>query len=181
VRAKEELLALMVDAAFHTPPAAPAPGEGWRRSLARWARAHAALLRRHPWVLQIPLSGPPITPNLVMWFERGLRSFHGTRLPENEKLSVLLLVNGFVRNDAMLTADLRRAAGASGSTMKQATISYGRLLGQLVDPTRFPAITAVIASGVFDAPGGADSEFEFGLDRILDGVAVLLREGAGSV
>src|SRR5580658_368521 len=35
--AKEELLELMVDAAWGDPPAAPAAGEEWRAGLARWA------------------------------------------------------------------------------------------------------------------------------------------------
>jgi len=52
--------------------------------------------------------------------------------------------------------------------------SYPRMLGQLADPRRFPALTAFIAAGVFDAADGPDDEFVFGLDRILDGVGVLI-------
>src|SRR3981081_4220487 len=51
VAAKDELLALMVDAVAAAPPAAAAPGEGWRAGLSRWAWSYMALLRRHPWVL----------------------------------------------------------------------------------------------------------------------------------
>jgi hypothetical protein len=25
--------------------------------------------RRHPWVLRIPISGPPVTPNAIAWLE----------------------------------------------------------------------------------------------------------------
>ena len=45
-----------------------------------------------------------------------------------------------------------------------------RMLSQLADPQRFPALTAFIAAGVFEAADGPDDEFIFGLDRILDGV-----------
>src|SRR5215469_8552661 len=56
VSAKEELLTLMVDAAWgpvSDGPASdgPAPGEGWRAGLARWAWALRAGARRHPWVV----------------------------------------------------------------------------------------------------------------------------------
>src|ERR1700751_1888265 len=55
--------------------------------------------------------------------------------------------------------------------------SYPRSLPELADPLRFPALTRFIAAGVFEAEDGPDDEFIFGLDRILDGVAVLI--GAG--
>jgi hypothetical protein len=57
--------------------------------------------------------------------------------------------------------------------------AYGRLLAKLVDPVRFPALTAVIASGVLgdsDAEEVPDEEFVFGLERVLDGIEVLVRE-----
>jgi AcrR family transcriptional regulator len=174
VATKDELLALMVDAAFQHPPAT-VPRERWRAALSRWAGEHLAVLRRHPWVVRVPLSGPPITPNLVGWFERGLWALRGTNLAEGEKVSVLLLVNGFVRNEALLKADLQMAAGA-GSTVANATSSYGRLLSGLIDPQHFPAISAVIAAGVFDQTDNPDADFTFGLERILDGVAALVRQ-----
>jgi hypothetical protein len=52
--------------------------------------------------------------------------------------------------------------------------SYPRMLGQLADPRRFPALTAFIAAGVFETADGPDDEFIFGLGRILDGVGVLI-------
>src|SRR6266849_10257810 len=55
VSAKEELLRLMVDAAWGDSPGQPAPGEGWRAGLARWAWAMHAAARRHPWVVRIPV------------------------------------------------------------------------------------------------------------------------------
>jgi AcrR family transcriptional regulator len=175
VATKDELLALMVDAVCATPPTAN-PRERWRAAVARWAREHFAVLRRYPWVVRVPLSGPPILPNQVVWFERGLWSLRGTGLTESEKISVLLLVSGYVRNEATLAADLEMAAGAYGSTVAEATSSYGRQLARLVDPERFPALTDAIAAGVFDKPEDRDADFMFGLDRILDGVAVLARQ-----
>ena len=117
--AKDELLALMIDAAFQTLPGAAVPNEGWREGLSRWAREHLAVLRRYPWIVRIPITGPPITPNQVAWFEHGLTCLRGTGLSEQHKISVLLLVNGFVRNDALLTSDLKIAAGATGAASRE--------------------------------------------------------------
>jgi len=177
VAAKDELLALMVDAAFREPP--PAPTAGWRPALAAWAAAHLAVLRRYPWVVRVPIGGPPLLPNLVAWFEAGLAGLARTNLTESEKVSVLLLVNGFVRNEATLGADLRASADARGASPRDAGAIYGRLLGGLVDRERHPALSAVLAARVFDGPDDdGDAGFAFGLERILDGVAVLVRRPA---
>jgi len=177
VRAKDELLALMVDAAFDSPPAAASAGEGWRRGLARWARAHLTVLRRHPWIVRVPLSGPPILPHQVTWFDRGLGCLAHTGLTEGQKLSTLLLVNGFVRNEALLASDLLMAAGKAGASPEEAFSTYGNLLSRVVDRERFPAIVTLLDSGVFDgshATDDPDEEFTFGLERILDGIAALI-------
>ena len=71
-------------------------------------------------------------------------------------------------------ADITAAVLASGLDHDEWMASYPRMLGQLTDARRFPALTAFIAAGVFDAADGPDDEFVFGLDRILDGVGVLV-------
>jgi AcrR family transcriptional regulator len=174
VAAKDELLALMADAARGTPPA-PAPDEGWRAGLARWAWGYLGVLRRHPWALRMPISGPPTTPNEMLWLEDGLRSLEGTGLHEGEKLSVMLLLSGYVRNEATLAADIAAAATAAGSQEAQIMPSWGRLLARLTDAERFPALHRVLASGVLDQDDPPDDEFVFGLERVLDGVEALVR------
>jgi AcrR family transcriptional regulator len=174
VTAKDELLQLMADAAYGPPPAPPVPGEGWRPGLSRWAWAQLAGLRRHPWVVRIPISGPPTAPNATVWLEQGLSCLRDTGLAEGQKLSVILLVSGFVRNYATMVADLSASFLAS-SPAQDAMANYGRLLARLTDPQRFPALHAAIASGAFDEPDEPDNEFVFGLERILDGINTLVR------
>jgi hypothetical protein len=169
VAAKDELLALMVDAAFDVPVAAPAPGEDWRAGLARWAWTYHDALRRHPWVLQVEMSRPPVAPNQTAWLEDGLRSLGRTGLTEAEKLSVMLLLSGYVRNEAALTADF-------GTAGQEIMPTWGRQLATLTDPERFPALHTALASGVFDHDDEPDDEFVFGLERVLDGIDALVRE-----
>jgi AcrR family transcriptional regulator len=173
--AKDELLAHRVDAAFVDAPATVGPGDAWRAGLSRWAASHLAVLRRHPWLVRVPISGPPLMPNQVLWFERGLACLGDTPLAEAEKPSVLLLVNGFVRNQATLEADLMLAARTSGLSPEHVGASYSDLLARLTDAARFPAIHKVLAAGVFAGEGAIEDDFQFGLDRILDGVDVLIR------
>ena len=170
VTAKDELLELMIDSVFD-PSVAPAPeGEGWRAGMARWAWTYHDALRRHPWVLRVPISGPPVTPNQIAWLEDGLRSLGGTGLAEGEKMSVILLVSGYVRNEATLAADLAAAAGAG-----QLMPTWSQQLVILTDAERFPALHAALGSGVFDQDDDPDDEFVFGLERVLDGIEALVR------
>jgi AcrR family transcriptional regulator len=175
VAAKDELLTLMVDAALGPPPPRPSD-ESWREGLERWAWGVLARYREHPWVLRIPIREPPKTPNQIAWLEDGLRSLADTGLAEQEKASVVLLLSGFVLNDATLAANFEEAARSSERPDPMA--GYGGLLARLTDPERFPALHAVIAAGVFDAGDPPEEEFRFGLERILDGVAALVRARA---
>lgn len=174
VAAKDELLALMVDAAYGPPPQIIA-AEGWRTGLGRWAHAHHEALLRHPWVLRIPDSGLPVTPHQVAWMDQALRSLGETTLDEATKLSVMILVNGFVRTVAQLAAQMDAAARVARETETEAMTDYGRQLLKLVDAERFPALYGVLSAGVLERDDDPpDAEFEFGLERILDGVGLLI-------
>jgi hypothetical protein len=158
----------MVDTALGTPQA-PAPGEDWMAGLTRWAVGVRTAYQRHPWTLRVPISGPPLGPNNVAWLDNALQALAGTPLTEQEKLSTVLLVSGFVRNEATLTADFAAAAGG-----EQVMPGYGRLLARLTSAEQLPALHRAIVSGSLDDPDDLDAEFNFGLERILDGVAALM-------
>lgn len=180
VSSKDELLALMVDMAGGKPPRPADPNEGWRDGLSRWAWAYRDLLHRHQWAVRVPISGPPITPNQIAWLEDGLFALRDTNLLDVEKLRIILLISGYVRNDASLVADITNAAQMSGINLEKVMPNYGQLLLRLTDPDRFPALHQAIANGAFDEDEekgeNMTPEFIFGLERILDGIEVLIRQ-----
>nr|MDT0657119.1 TetR/AcrR family transcriptional regulator [Micromonospora sp. DSM 115978] len=178
VRSKDELLMLMEEAAIGRPPDRSDPDLGWRAGLQEWVRQHLAIYHRHPWLLQIPISGPPITPNNLNWFERGLQVLAATGLRAEEKVGAIQLVAGYVRNEAQLSRDLlaaQTAAVASGGEI----VSYGRMLAKFIDAERYPALSEMVDAGVFEVPEGySEEDFDFGLQRVLDGIEVLVRARA---
>ncbi|KAF4407134.1 MULTISPECIES: TetR/AcrR family transcriptional regulator [Streptomyces] len=176
VSAKDELLLLMVDAATGPPPAPPGPDTGWRAAITAWARAHREVLLRRHWILRIPISGPPITPNTLAWMEQGLAALRHTWLPPGDKMSVLLLVTGFVRNEATLTTDIREAT-AGTTAASEVLRSYSTLLRKLTDARTHPHLHEVVTAGVFEDEDDdyPDYDFRFGLERLLDGVETLVR------
>src|SRR6201995_685169 len=174
VRAKDELIALMADAVYGEFLEPAVPGEDWRAGLTRCAWTMRAALYRHPWALKVPISGLPVLPNEVAWFEQALGCLDGTGLTEREKASVIQLVAGFVRNEATTSADIMAAIEASGDGPAGWLAGYGRLLGQLTDAERHPAITRFVSWGVYDELDPPDQHFGFGLKTILDGIAGLI-------
>ncbi|MGH2864767.1 MAG: TetR/AcrR family transcriptional regulator [Solirubrobacteraceae bacterium] len=173
VLSKDELLTVMVDYGLGTPPAGT-HGEHWRVGLTRWAEGVRAAYLRHPWSLKVPITAPPLGPNNVRWMEAALASMIATPLGEHEKLSTLLVLSGFVRSDATLAVDVI-AAATQAARSGLAPVTYGAILSELTDPRDFPAVHRAIASGILDEDeDDSEHNFRFGLERILDGVALLI-------
>ena len=190
VRSKDELLLLMSDAALAEPPELPATGD-WREQLTAWARAVLGMIRQHPWYRDIPISGPPAGPRNLAWLDRALAALADTGLTEAEKMSVVMGLMPLVHGQARLSLDLAAGYAADPESFGA---GYARSLAQLVDPVRFPALSRVIAAGVF-GPGGPpgaedggidrsedfdelDAEFRFALTCYFDGVAGFMAQRA---
>ncbi|WP_372456554.1 TetR/AcrR family transcriptional regulator [Streptomyces poriferorum] len=176
VAAKDELYVLMQEAALGPPPPLPALEEkaGWRHALSQWARAQSRVFHANLWMLRIPIAGPPASPNSVAWWEQGLQALAGAGLDAGEEISVILLVSGFVRNEALLMGDLAAAVESRGVSAEEVMDGYARTLGRLVDPVRHPALSRLMATEGMWAPDEPDHELTFGLERVLDGVGVLI-------
>jgi AcrR family transcriptional regulator len=171
---KEELLGLMVDASLGEPPAA-APDAGWRQRLRHFAGAFRDRGFEHPWSMRLPIVGPPLTPHAVAWFDHGLAALAATGLEEHEKASVVLLLTGYVRNHVMLMSELGQFVGGDPGP-DEAMRAYVATLRGLDAAARFPALGRVLDAGVFDRADPPEVEFEFGLERILDGVEALVAQ-----
>jgi AcrR family transcriptional regulator len=178
VDSKRELVDLMVDSALGPPPPSD-PGASWRQGMSGWAWAQLAGYRANLWAVQVPISGPPATPNALGWLEAALFYMRRTRLDEGQKMSVILLTSNYVRSQATMEAQLDAAVRAVGQSPSDLMAGYNKLLSSVLDQQRFPELVAVAASGVLGKADDWDDEFTFGLERILDGVDILVRSVGG--
>ncbi|ATL28789.1 TetR/AcrR family transcriptional regulator [Streptomyces formicae] len=176
VSAKDELYVLMQDAATGEPPRRPDGVVGWRAGLEWWAREQRRVFQRNLWLVRMPVSSPPAAPHGLEWMERGLAAMAGTELDGGQRISVLMLVGGYVRSEVSLMADLDAAMRAEGLSPQEVMRRYARTVDALTSaaPERFPALRGVLEEGVLEGADAEDAEFEFGLARVLDGVAVLV-------
>ena len=179
VRGKDELVALMVEAAAGPPtPLDDIEFAGWRSDLELWSWDLLGVVRRHPWLLAVPLSRVPFGPGRLAWLERGLRALTETSLTEDEKAALVLLLNNYVFSEARHGAEI--GDGASDEEGEADMIDHGAMLAALADAERFPALRRALEAGIFDPAGSdRDADFAFGLERILDGIERLVTQRAG--
>jgi AcrR family transcriptional regulator len=176
VASKEELYDFMIDAAAGELGATVT--KDWRAGLTAWIDDLMAIYRRHPWILQVPLTRPPLEPGQLGWLERGLLIQQSMPLTMAEKMGIVLTLIEYARGHAAIAHSLEGADASFGLPLP-----YGQLLARLVDEGRFPMLTAAVDAGVFE-PLPADHEtdlqddFQFGLNLILDGVAALINSRA---
>ncbi|MEU7739570.1 TetR/AcrR family transcriptional regulator [Nonomuraea sp. NPDC049158] len=174
VKSKNELLLLMLDTVAAVPAELDEPCGDWRSGLERWCAAQWVMLRAHTWIVHVPITGPPITPNQLAWTDRALAALRDTGLSEGEKVGVVLLVASYMLTTARMGAEIGPAA--SGESIA----AYSTLLGDLIDARRFPALRAAVDAGAYDYPPDTAEEkrgfdYSFGLARILDGVETLIQ------
>lgn len=181
IGSKDELVGLMADAAFGAPPRPDPNDDQWRPALRRWARAQLAVFDDHPWLPQLPITGPPRGPNAIGWMDAGLRALRSTKLGWGAKIGVITVVGGYVRQAFLTGRQLEASRHAADLDEAQALQTYSHELVELVDPDRFPDVADLLASGTFDAApplDTADQDFTFGLDLVLDGVAAAIETAA---
>jgi AcrR family transcriptional regulator len=166
VPGKEELIDVMVDRALG--PAPRPDASDWRAGIVQWARASLAVLQRHPWLLESIVARVAIGPAWLGWIETALKTLAPLGLTAREQIAVVVLVDGHVR------AVAQTSLGATASPEWAA--SFNEVLQQIRGDGRYAALAGAAASGGFGAPAkGEPSAFEFGLQRILDGVEAFSR------
>jgi len=172
VSSKDELLALMGDTVIGESRFTAGDG-GWRVELTRWAWAELNAYGNHPWSLQVPIHGPPVTPKTIAFLEQGLRCLAGTPLTPQDKLSACLTLSSFTRAWAQLGAQLDPAYGTNDRELME---GYERALRSVADREHFPALYEVLDAHAF-TPGQddhLDDDFVFGVERLMDGFEALI-------
>ncbi len=181
VTSKDELLQLMWNASAQGAEELVLEGDGWRARLRNWALVQREMLERHPWITQMPMATPPMAPNSLTFVERGLEALDASGLADADKLRVIGLISSYTLSEARMAHDAARAA-KHASTLTDAgapspSWTFELLLRQLIDQPTYPRLHQIVWSeDVADNPSGPDEqeEYEFGLDRILDGVQTLI-------
>ncbi|WP_051799422.1 GntR family transcriptional regulator [Catenuloplanes japonicus] len=170
---KEELVALMADAAYgEIGYPADEPPLAWRPRIERAARALWTLYRRHPWLAHVDsLYRPLPLPHLLAHDEQILRGLEGHGLAPEEMLNYSIMFYNQVQSLAMNIEREAQAQAASGISGDEWVERTSPAMTALLDDDRHPvwsAMMAVITADGFDLD--LDALFELGLRTTLDGL-----------
>jgi AcrR family transcriptional regulator len=185
VTSKEELLQLMWNASALSSEKAVLEGGSWRPRLRRWAEVQRGVIERHPWITQLPMAAPPLSPNSLAFVERGLATLDGTGLADGDKLRIIGLLSSYTLSEARMAHDALRAAKEQAARDQATAASGGEpappwtfeaLLRELVDEQTYPRLHRIAWTSPVDGDGplSEPEQFMFGIDCILDGVQALI-------
>jgi AcrR family transcriptional regulator len=161
-RNKDELLDAVVDSAVGEGELPSPDGDDWReqlRTVVLYARSN---LLRHPSLVELRVRRPVLRPEALRFSERCLAILRGAGLDVREGTAAFRLLFTYTFGFAALspagsTDDDRRAALAALAALPQG---------------EYPALTE--AREEASRAMGGDEVFEYGLDRILDGLEARL-------
>lgn len=177
---KAVLLDLMLDAV-----ADPAEGEAqafapadWRANVAFVAREYRAFYLRHPWVLQVATHRPVLGPNTMRAYEYFLAAFDGLGLSEVEMDMSVTMVANYVHGAVRDVARARMVKELTGMSDDEWWYRIQPFL-ETIDYAPYPVASRVgPVVGEIYGLGDPDRAFEFGLERMLDGLAIMIEAAA---
>jgi AcrR family transcriptional regulator len=171
---KDTLVLQMIDTAFGECVFSlrePAP-DGWRARLEFAARAMWATFRRHPWLAQaMSASRPQLLTSTLAGGEWILASLDGHGLDTATMMSTHITLFTYVRGSAVhleVEADAEAVTGLNADEWMDTQVPS---LRSMVAAGNLPTLARMI-DHAYDYD--QDTVFEFGLQRLLDGFAVLI-------
>ncbi|MEO7995836.1 MAG: TetR/AcrR family transcriptional regulator [Gemmatimonadaceae bacterium] len=166
---KEALFDAIVDAGMGRPPAPAEPRGDWRAEVTAWAIAKRAMMCARPWMAELPFVAAPHGPNWLGWLEAITVPFSGTGLNAADVGQMISIVEGYTRGASDTVVSLARAR-ARGISEAEWAAAVGADLGRAIGDSRFPKFAALITAPSDGKPRTLDESFEFGLQRVLDGI-----------
>jgi AcrR family transcriptional regulator len=171
---KDDLLAQMMDASFSEWPFPDEPPEGWRDRLELAARMLWGMFRRHPWLAPaLSVTRPQPVANAIPFTEWVLASLDGRGLDLQTVFTTHITLFNYIRGTAINMESEAEAEALSGMDNEEWMDTQEPALRAILPTGRFPIFERLVAEG-YDFE--LDDLFEFGLQRILDGVAALIGE-----
>ncbi|MER8185936.1 TetR/AcrR family transcriptional regulator C-terminal domain-containing protein [Kitasatospora sp. NPDC094015] len=171
---KEDLLTRMLEACFTDHPLPADPPDGWRPRLELVARALWTMFRRHPWLASaLSVTRPQPVASALPFTEWVLEALDGRGLDLQAVFTAHLTLFNYIRGTALNLEMEAEAEALSGLTNDEWMDTQEPPLLALLTTGRYPTFARLATTGYdFDL----DGLFEFGLQRILDGIAVRLGE-----
>ncbi|NPD06604.1 TetR family transcriptional regulator [Nocardioides sp. zg-1308] len=175
VPGRDELIVLMTDQVLGRTER-PAHPDDTRRRLEAVAEAAYAEYSAHPWLLEVAGLRAWLGPHAADRYEWQLTAVEGLGLDDLEMDRTVALLDGCASSAVRARQEVRLAERSSGLTELQWWEANYELLGELMAGRSYPLAGRVgtAAGEAYQAASDPEGQFRFSLDRIVDGLLVLL-------
>ncbi|QNT91163.1 GntR family transcriptional regulator [Streptomyces griseofuscus] len=172
---KDDLLTRMLDTVIARDPLPADPPQDWRAAIELAARRLWGQFRRHPWLAPaLSVTRPQMVVSALPYSEWMLSVLHSRGLDLRTAFTAHLMLLNYARGIAVNLESEREAEAYSGLDSEQWMDTREPELLDILANGRFPVLSRLATAG-YDLD--LDALFEFGLQRLLDGVAALLDQG----
>jgi Tetracyclin repressor-like, C-terminal domain len=150
-----------------------------RTGLEQVARRQWAIYQDHPWLARtMSFSRPLLAPNAMRHTERMLAVLDGQGLDDGSRLHIAITLANYARGTAVNLESERVAQQDTGLSREQWFESQSDWFRTILATGQYPQFAALTRGP--DIYLGLDSFFEFGLQRMLDGVEALIGRAGGA-
>jgi len=179
VPGKGELLDLMLDTVYAERSGDPsADGVSPRQRLESLARNQWAFHGRHPWTLYIASGRAVLGPNELDAYEAAMSAAIDLGVSARDAVGIVDAISMFVRGAVRDATEAENAEQVTGMTELEWWTERDAILTEKMPDDRYPTLGRIEAEGGFDVPENTENynvrfivdDFEFGLQRMLDGI-----------
>lgn len=176
VPGKDDLVMLIADAAFAEDKLPATPPYGWRARLEVVARLQWKIYHKHSWMAgAMSITRPQLVPNGMAHTEWTLQAIDGLGLSPEMSLVVAVTVIGYVRGVAVSLEMETQAEQDTGLSNDAYMAAQEAQFRAVFAGGAFPTLARMSVQPEIDLR--LDTLFEFGLARLLDGLAAFLGVG----
>ena len=172
VEDKDGLLLQMMDTVFRSWQLPPDPPAGWRPRVEIVARMIWDACRQHPWLASaMSITRPQALAGGLPVSEFLLAALDGLGLDHQTTFTAYITLVNYVRGTAMNLELEAEAEAATGVDNEEWLDAQEPKMRAIIDADVFPTFTRYVSQ---DYDFSLDQLFEFGLARMLDGLAALV-------
>ncbi|QBD81740.1 TetR/AcrR family transcriptional regulator [Ktedonosporobacter rubrisoli] len=173
ISSKEDLLDLLMDAAFGELELPERPSDDWRAGISIFALQTRAVMLRHPWLASLLGTRPGLGPHWLKRFEFFLAAMDNHDLTMTEIARIFSLVDGYVIGFVMRELEENETIRLTGVTREEWRATINPYIQQLITSGNHPYLARYLLESE-ESP--IEENFTFGLDRLLDGIAAYIAE-----
>lgn len=179
---KAELLDLMFDRLLGDTADPDDTVVGWRAKLAFMARERWTLSERHPWLLDLATHRPPLGPNMMQKAVAMLTAVANMGLSSEETGLAVDVLQDYISGALRSAREAREAEQLSGLSDEQWFSIVWPVLEKHLDPKSVETVSHLSEErrARSRSPDQRTARFEFGLQRVLDGLEAFINQRAGS-